>query len=244
MNLGRILGRTTQWFSETPQRALERAYKAAIAIKEIEDKYFNGNRVDQSNANYSRTAITYFENEINGYLKTIDIALTTFRTSRFFINLTEREQSSRNADYRPDDESRKDQQRDLILEKLNYIDHIASGYKFEKPSNIVTSSKPDLNVSQNQKNQTKKIDRTNNVISRSGDSITKSGKDSEKVTEKSGILPRSFLTTFNRIKQDIDPQSQETESNVIKKYRKRRYQTAVSIKFILLVLFLIITLKE
>ena len=236
MNLGRILGRTTQWFSQTPQRALDRAYKAAIAIKEIEDKYFNGNRVSQSNGSYSQTAITYFENEVNGYLKTIEIALTTFRTSRFFINLTDKDQSSSDTTYRPEDESRKDQQRSLILEKLNYIDHIISGYKLEPSSNIIASPELGVNLSQQDKSQTKKRGKTNQLREQSADDINQSGKDSEKVTEKSGVLPRSFLTTFTRIKQDIDPQSQESENNVVKKYRKRRYQTAVSIKFILLLI--------
>ena len=237
MNLGRILGRTTQWFSRTPQRALDRAYKAAIAIKEIEDKYFNGKQVSQSNANYSKTAVTYFENEVNGYLKTIDIALTTFRTSRFFINLTDRDQSSPlETDYQPEDESIQDEQRSLILEKLNYIDHIISGYKQEKSSQMIASAETDLNLSQKDNSPAQKSRKNQNSNYQPGKPITKTGKDAEKVTEKSGVLPRSFLTTFNRIKQDIDPQSEETESNVVKKYRKRRYQTAVSIKFILLLI--------
>jgi hypothetical protein len=60
--------------------------------------------------------------------------------------------------------------------------------------------------------------------------------DLETVSDKTGVLPRSFLRTLNRIKQEIDPKSAETEEDVVNKFRKSRYKTAISIKFLLLLI--------
>ncbi|MFM6405002.1 MAG: proton extrusion protein PcxA, partial [Microcystis sp.] len=51
-----------------------------------------------------------------------------------------------------------------------------------------------------------------------------------------GVLPRSFVNTFNRIKQEIDPQAGESEEAVLKRFRNSRYKTAISLKFILLLI--------
>lgn len=58
----------------------------------------------------------------------------------------------------------------------------------------------------------------------------------ETVSDKTSVLPRSFLRTIDRIKQEIDPQSSETEQDVLNKFRKSKYKTAVSIKFLLLLI--------
>lgn len=58
----------------------------------------------------------------------------------------------------------------------------------------------------------------------------------DSATDKTGVLPRSFLNTINRIKQEIDPKSEETEEAVLKRFRTSRYKTAISIKFILLLI--------
>jgi hypothetical protein len=58
----------------------------------------------------------------------------------------------------------------------------------------------------------------------------------ETLSDKTSVLPRSFLTTLKRIQQEIDPKSGETEEQVLNKFRKSRYKTAVSIKFFLLLI--------
>ncbi|EAZ94149.1 proton extrusion protein PcxA [Crocosphaera chwakensis CCY0110] len=58
----------------------------------------------------------------------------------------------------------------------------------------------------------------------------------ESASQKTGVLPRSFINTLNKIKQEIDPKSGESEEQVLNKYRKSRLRTALSIKFILLLI--------
>jgi hypothetical protein len=60
----------------------------------------------------------------------------------------------------------------------------------------------------------------------------------ESISNKTSVLPRSFLTTLKRIQQEIDPKSGETEEQVLNKFRRSRYKTAVSIKFFLLLIII------
>ena len=53
--------------------------------------------------------------------------------------------------------------------------------------------------------------------------------------EKTGPIPRSITKTFEKFKKELDPNS---ESEVIEEFRVSRYQTAASIKYLLLLLFL------
>ena len=63
-------------------------------------------------------------------------------------------------------------------------------------------------------------------------------KDSntETITDKTSVLPRSFMRTLNRIKREIDPKSEDTEEEVVKKFRKSRNKTAISIRFLLILI--------
>nr|BDA97728.1 envelope membrane protein [Rhodomonas sp. NIES-698]BDA98694.1 envelope membrane protein [Rhodomonas sp. NIES-1730] len=51
--------------------------------------------------------------------------------------------------------------------------------------------------------------------------------------EKTGPIPRSITKTFEKFKKELDPNS---ESEVIEEFRVSRYQTAASIKYLLLLI--------
>ncbi|NEO71373.1 MAG: proton extrusion protein PcxA, partial [Moorea sp. SIO3H5] len=85
MNLQTILRTARQWFFDTPDRALDQAYKAALKIKAIEDEYFGGQKISADTSQYSNSVIAYFEAEINKYLKTINLRIAEFKTSRSVI---------------------------------------------------------------------------------------------------------------------------------------------------------------
>ena len=54
----------------------------------------------------------------------------------------------------------------------------------------------------------------------------------ETISDKASVLPRSFLRSLDIIKQEIDPQILKREEEVVNKFRKSRYKTAISIKFL------------
>lgn len=55
-------------------------------------------------------------------------------------------------------------------------------------------------------------------------------------SKNTAVLPRSFLKTIKKIQQEIDPKSGETEEDVLNKFRRSRYKTAISIRFFLILI--------
>jgi CemA family len=244
IQLKNILNAAGEWFSKTPQRALNRSYRAALKIKDIEDKHFNGQKVSSQFSDYGESVIAYFKTEVRGYLQTINAGLTEFKASRFFFNLSDF--------YKRQSEGQEtlieEQNAALtILERLKFIDEIVSKYKTTRLENRqvdISLTKAYQNLPTN--------DVENKSLSLESYSLNskKNGKEglyidpsdfktrsrAEKASETRGVLPRSFLNTLNKIRLEIDPESGETEEEVIKRYRNSRYKTAISIKFILLLI--------
>ncbi|MFM7716265.1 MAG: proton extrusion protein PcxA, partial [Microcystis sp.] len=86
MNLNRILQGVNQWLLQTPERSLDEAYHAALKIKEIEDKHFQGRKVANGFSNYGSSTNSYFIAEVKGYLQKIKVRLTEFKASRSIGN--------------------------------------------------------------------------------------------------------------------------------------------------------------
>lgn len=77
-----------QWFQDTPYRALDQAYKAAIAIETIEANYFNGNKIGSDTA--QNPAVTgYFQTKLNQLLRTVRWRLAEFRVASSVISVAQ-----------------------------------------------------------------------------------------------------------------------------------------------------------
>ncbi len=237
MPLNSIFQTARQWFSKTPERALDQAYRATIKIKDIEDKHFQGQKVSTEFSDYGETAISYFRTEVNGYLRTIRIKLAEFKVSRLFFKVSD----LKNYSAKSDDQMTYVEEilpSSTILEKLNFIDKVIAKYKIPE-SRDRRFDKDQSQSLQNPVNSTQ-IAKARSLANRSlfafDDSDITPKNGAEKATDKSGVLPRSFIRSINRIKQEIDPQSGETEEAVLKRFRNSRYKTAISLKFILLLI--------
>lgn len=236
MSLGSIVKTIIQWYAKTPERALDQAYRAALKIKDIEDKHFNGQKVSKEFTNYGASVVSSFKTEVNGFLQIIKIRKAEYETSRFLgilanlanirpgIRDSEAELSTINTDL-------------IMLEKLKLVDEIVAKYR-------VKDSYFDNNSSLSRVNPTPKPNQSNSVRSRALFDFLENTPDYEdmnrmqKVTEKSGVLPRSFLNTINKIKQEMDPKNEESEEAILQKYRTSRYHTGMSIKFLLLIIII------
>jgi hypothetical protein len=74
-----------QWFTNTPARALERAYLAALSIKSLKKDYATSqNQTEIENNQY--VILDYLQSDIDRYLTTIQVNLAEFKVSRFFLN--------------------------------------------------------------------------------------------------------------------------------------------------------------
>ena len=239
MKLKSFIQNTSDWFLAIPERSLSRAYKSALKIKEIENKHFGGKKVSVENSNYGTSVINYFEIEVNGYLQKINKELAFFKASHLFLKISDLQdkqphlRNKRDNQYQETDAS-------IIFDKLEFIDEITNHYK---PPDFNSEMKPEDERILLEKDLNKKqLNSTNNENYNELKKTTvshKKNKDNSNLasaSKKTGVLPRSFINSLNRIKQEIDPKSGETEEQVLVKYRKSRYRTALSIKFILLLI--------
>ncbi|MBL1197507.1 MAG: proton extrusion protein PcxA [Nostoc sp. ZfuVER08] len=210
-----------RWYLQTPERSLHQAYDAALKIKEIEDKHFNGNKIDTGSAMYSNSVMDYFESDLNKLLKTAKMRLTEFRASRWFLN----EENQKAADKAGIEFLSPA----FVLERLNFIDGVISKYTTvseEMTSKVVAVKSP-----------TPQIDSPITPVLppkiATKDMENKSDKKPKGKTDTMGVLPRSILSTISRLQVELDPNSEE---EVIQSFRQAQRRTIISIRFILLLI--------
>jgi hypothetical protein len=247
MTLPTILRQPADWFFQTPERALDRAYRAALKIKNIEDKYFNGQKVAAEFSQYGESTFASLKTEVQGYLQNIRMRLTEFRASRLFLILSEAQSSKLETSDRSSSIETNGQALGM-LDKLNFIDEILAKYKTPTPqlsfyrdewSDSQAAKEQEANGSglkSAQKNKPKLLSAQKNIYSENKNGSAQ--EYPEKASEKTGVLPRSFLNTLMRIRQEIDPKTRDSEEQVLKRFRNSRYKTAISIKFVLLLVII------
>lgn len=243
MNLQDIINGGRRWLSATPERALDAAYRAAVKIKAIEDDYFNGQKVSKLNADYSDSVVKVFRNDVNNYLKTIKIRLTEFKSSRTLLIFSDNQTSSSSEIVKYTGEFTADREAISIVEKLNYIDYVIEKYQDNSLEATLTTAELDSNPESLEENKVTLLPKKNSTKSL-GDSGTARSQNSSKsldptietISDKTSVLPRSILRTLNRIRKEISPQADNTEEEVLKKFRRSRNKTSVSIRFLLILI--------
>ena len=243
MNLNSIFRAANQWFSDTPERALDQAYRAALMIKAIEDEHFNGKKISANSSDHSDSVISYFEADLKKYLQIIKVRLTEFKSSRSVFNGFDSKPINPNngevirdsSQYYPVEVNEK---QSIIIEKLDFIDKIVSKYSQKRKSEPSAALIP---LSQEQEKQVIKSD-FNQLLIDNTDSQPKSLQkdpvvnrngvisDVDTVADKTGVLPRSILRTFSRIQEELDPKAEE---KIIKNFRSSKLKTIISLKFLL-----------
>lgn len=99
-----------KWFLNTPQRALVRAYEAALRIRDIEDKHFHGNKISYESTEYTANVLSYWQAQLEKNLKTINLRLTEFQQSRYVLNISDK----------------------TFLDRLKFIDEVTAKYAIDK----------------------------------------------------------------------------------------------------------------
>ncbi|MFB2935721.1 proton extrusion protein PcxA [Aerosakkonemataceae cyanobacterium BLCC-F154] len=227
------------WYFDTPERALEQAYNAALQIKAIEDEYFEGNKISVNQTDYSDSVKAYFQSELRQNLKIAASRLREFKASSSFLNLITSQKVAKTLINSSDNNGQayqrisNSQQVTVTLEKLKFIDQVIAKYRPQTRLDETNSSTSLMVVPQNShKLESREIiaaDGLNNEKQLFGAPQDETNKF-ETVIDKTGVLPRSIFTTLNKIQRELDPQS---EQEVIKKYRSSKAKTAISLRFIL-----------
>ncbi|MEH1893775.1 MAG: proton extrusion protein PcxA [Nostoc sp.] len=216
-----------RWYLQTPERSLHEAYDAALKIKEIEDKHFNGNKIDIDSATYSKSVMDYFESDLNKLLKIAKMRLTEFRGSRWFLN-EENQKAAEKAGIEHPSPS-------LVLEKLNFIDRVISKYTINSEqitSNALVVKPPNLPVNVISDEKSLLVNAPTLPPKIPTQDSDKKLKPKGKV-DTTGVLPRSILSTITRLQVELDPNA---EKEVIQNFRQTQRRTIISIRFILLLI--------
>ncbi|MEG4571790.1 proton extrusion protein PcxA [Microcoleus sp. N3A4] len=223
-----------QWYRETPDRALEQAYDAALAIKALEDEHFGGQGISDRSGDYGHSTLSYFKSELQKYLKVIQTRMVEFNASRSFLELPERVGAKPKPEHSADRHQHglgldnKDRA-SLVFEKLEFIDGVIDKYINNSKSTAIVPVVSSLNV------QVKSTNSSSQNDANKGSANFVQIHDGEVDTnyEEVNLLPRSLLGTLNRITKDLDPGA---EKEVVKNFRNSKVKTIISLRFILLLI--------
>jgi hypothetical protein len=236
MKLQDIFNVGRRWLSATPERALDAAYRAAIRIKAIEDDHFAGQIVSTNSVEYSPSVIKVFKGDVKNYLNTINARLTEFKISRGLLIFSSTQANDSSQSIVRYSNGFDDTRELTTIEKLAFIDAITDKYKTAVVQDLEIT--PTRRLDKSQKNNRLIINKNERSITLNQLFPEKNGKElnTETITDKTSVLPRSFMRTLNRIKQEIDPKLEDSEEEIVKRFRKSRNKTAISIRFLLLLI--------
>lgn len=202
----RPLRYSNQWIRQTPERALEEAYQAAIAIKNIEKDFFAGQKVSRDIKIYSPNILDCFISDIERNLNVIKFRIAEFKASRNLgQNLNE-----------------------LVLEKMRTIDEILARYEsFQnlETNSIITENKyllPQANSSNQKNTSLSAVDFLNRTFP-------------DRVNQKNGALPRSIGRTFQKINTELDSHAEEKLIKVFR-HSRQNTKSAIKFLILILVI--------
>jgi len=225
-----------QWYRETPDRALEQAYDAALAIKAIEDEHFGGQKISARSGDYGHSTLSYFKSELQKYLKVIQTRMVEFNASRSFLELPDRVGAKPKAGYSADHHQHglhldNKERASLIFEKLEFIDGVIDKYI----NNSISTAIVPVVSSVNQQVKATNSNSQPEANKGSANSVKIHDGEVDIYSEEVNLLPRSLLGTLNRITKELDP---EAEKEVVKNFRNSKVKTVISLRFILLLILI------
>ncbi|MEP0768390.1 proton extrusion protein PcxA [Trichocoleus sp. ST-U1] len=218
---------------------MDRAYKAALMIKALEDEHFDGKKISQDCQKYRENAMSYFETKLRNHLKTAKFGLAEFQASASIVtrsnpDLTRKTKLTGAPNFRREDFEIQDKQA-ITLEKLKFIDDVLSKYKPEKArySSALVPVAQSKSVEANLRN----VDRNEakNLVNQPPLFPTdqRVAEEAETMTDTTSFVPRSILSTLDRLKRNFDPNSEE---EVVQSFRTSQTKTIISIRFILVLI--------
>jgi hypothetical protein len=223
-----------QWYRETPDRALEQAYDAALAIKAIEDEHFGGQQISARSGDYGQSTLSYFKSELQKYLKVIQTRMVEFNASRFFLELPDRVGAKPKAGHSAERHQHglhldNKERASLIFEKLEFIDGVIDKYINNSRATAIVPVVSSVNQQVKSTNSSSQPD----ANKASANSVQIHDGEVDIYSEEVNLLPRSLLGTLNRITKELDP---EAEKEVVKNFRNSKVKTVISLRFILLLI--------
>ncbi|MEO1394118.1 MAG: proton extrusion protein PcxA [Cyanobacteria bacterium J06634_5] len=223
-----LLGRLRQWFSRTPDRALDQAYEAALKIRQIEDTHFGGNPVAEGYGTLSRSSYRLLQKDLKKYLSIINRRMAEFRASSSMTSVSEMEPSAPLPEDVPLNQINGPA---IFFSKLQLVDEVLERYR--QPSLLAQTGLSLGPLQSFGQSFGQSLGPGGGNLPALPNDVSAKAKDdnsNEGLSNSSNVLPRSILRTVDRIKQDLDP---DAEVEVVRSFRSSKVQTTVAITFVL-----------
>ena len=209
-----------RWVTRTPDRALDKAYEAALTIRQIEADRFDGRPISEDYGNYSRSAYQLLKKDLVKYLGVIKRQMVVFKASNAVFSASDPRQIDTPL---PDDMPVNQISGPAVFfSKLQVVDEVLERYQ-----QLSVAQPRAFALNQLQTRSPSGLS-TSGIIDTVG--ITTDETANEALSSRSSVLPRSILRTVDRIKQDLDP---DAETEVVRNFRMSKTQTTVAITFLL-----------
>ncbi|AFY91070.1 proton extrusion protein PcxA [Chroococcidiopsis thermalis] len=235
------------WLWQTPERSLNAAYNAALEIERIENEYLRGGQV-LSLDDYSDNVVNYIDSELSKYLQIAQTRLSEFKLSRsilnlFIINVFSNTKNSNISELEQEDIIDNRQTIEVktvtykIIEKLNFVEEILIKYKFSNSKNkvkcnlISQTSETASDTSLIQLGEQISMKKTQALQNKFNKLISAKKSASRTSLDEPSVIPRSIGRTIEKLKRDLNPNA---ETEVIQEFRRSRYRTIVSIRYLLI----------
>lgn len=255
--------KANQWYYRTADRALDEAYKAALKIKAIEDEHFGGKQIEIDESANSSQVATYFQNDLNKYLRIARLRLAEFQTSRT-VTGNNYPRASERQQFDPEFNSLNPYTQDIerearVLEKLSFIDEVLTRYAQTEPvggngiggllfdNNSTQYAQDAIDVMPDGERGTLPLRLKDNASIANPDrrkpalgrrqtkSMSDLPENSQENLNKKAIIDPSLIRTFQRIQQDLNPKA---EAQVVENYRFSQGKTRTALRYLLLLILL------
>jgi hypothetical protein len=247
------------WVKNTPERAIDEAFEAAVNIKRIEEETFKGNKI-ANDGSFGVSVFSVFEIQLQKYLRTINARLSFYKVSASLPYL--QTQSSSNqantaiakyaANNQDDDPVGNGQlsanqlggnsRRFSIYQKLAFIDYTLERYTRASDQTIDVVVKPnlkkDIDLDSSEVEPDEKFQLFKNVKPKSY------RRPPQQVTsvEKS-ILPGSFFKAFDRVKRNLSGSYPEYEKDIVEELRQSRQRINQALRYIVVLVISVIAVQ-
>jgi len=252
------------WVKNTPERAVDEAFEAAVNIKRIEEETFNGNKIANNDGSFSASVFSVFEIQLQKNLRTINAKLSFYKVSASLPYL--QTQSSSNlantaiakyAENQFDDPVSKGQlsanqlagnsQKFSIYQKLGFIDYTLERYNALGDRTIDIEAKPTSKGSPNNQNRdlensdTEPDEKFQLFKNSKPKSYTRTQQQVSSV-EKS-ILPGSFFKAFDRVKRNLSGSYTDYEKDIVEELRQSRQRINQALRYIVILIVSVIAVQ-
>ena len=247
------------WVKNTPERAIDEAFEAAVNIKRIEEETFKGNKI-ANDGSFGVSVFSVFEIQLQKYLRTINARLSFYKISASLPYL--QTQSSSNqantaiakyaANNQDDDPVGNGQlsanqlggnsRRFSIYQKLAFIDYTLERYTRASEQTIDVVVKPNLKKDIDLDSSEVETDEKFQLFKIAKPKTYRRPPQQVTSVEKS-ILPGSFFKAFDRVKRNLSGSYPDYEKDIVEELRQSRQRITKALRYIVVLVISVIAVQ-